>query len=150
MKRGKKGSHVGMMLSFGIFVVFLVFLYSILQPTIKLERDKKLILSDLIVEFVERFNSNYTSGSIKTGNNDFTTEITDLADYYDDDYAGLKEDLNMAGGNEFGFVFVDVEEVEIAPETSVPESVNIYVKKIPVYYAGEETVLLGFITLKVW
>ena len=150
MKRGKKGSHVGVMLSFGIFVVFLVFLYSVLQPIIRLEQDKKLILNDLIVEFIGRFDTVYTSGSIKTTNSDFLTEMNGFASDYDNDYAGLKEDLKISEGNEFGFVFVDVEDVEIAPETDVPESVNVYAKKIPVYYTGEETVLLGFITLKVW
>ena len=150
MKRGKKGSHVGMMLSFGIFVVFLVFLYSVIQPMIRLEQDKKLILNELIEELVVRFDAVYTSGSIKTTNSNFVTEINGLANDYDNDYTGLKEDLKISEGNEFGFVFVDVGDVEIAPEAGVPESVNVYVKKIPVYHIGDENVLLGFITLKVW
>ncbi len=154
MKISKKGSHVGMMLSFGIFIIFLVFLYSILQPMIKIEQDKKLVLNDLIGGLVEMLDSDstttYSSGSIKTAHN-FVAKITELANEYDDDYNELKGRLNVTEGNEFGFIFVDVEGADIAPETNVPESVNVYAKKIPVYYTGEEeNVLLGFITLKIW
>ena len=151
MKRGKKGSHVGVMLSFGIFVVFLVFLYSIIQPMIKIEQDKKLVLNDLIDGFIEMFDSTYTSGSIKTTRSNFVAEMNQLANSYDSDYEQLKEQLEMTEGNEFGFIFEEEEGTEIAPETSVPESVNVYAKKIPVYYTGGGgNILLGFITLKIW
>jgi hypothetical protein len=154
MKRGKKGSHIGIMLSFGIFVTFLVFLYSILQPVIEKEQDKKLILNDLILSLVEMFDSNlttYSSGSIKTANDSFITQINELIDSYDFDYNGLKEELKITKENEFGFSFIDDEEIEILPTKSIPISVNVYAKRIPVYYTSEEgNVFLGFIILKVW
>ncbi len=153
MKRGKKGSHVGVMISFGIFVVFLLFLYSILQPIIKIEQDKKLILNDLIDGLVEMLNSDltYTSGSIKAAEDNFVTEITQLANDYDDHYKVLKGELKIAEENEFGFIFIEEGGTKIAPQKDVPESVNVYAKRIPVYYTGgEENVLLGFITLKIW
>ncbi len=82
----KKGSHVGMMLSFVIFVTFLVFLYSVLSPVVKTEQDKKLVLDSLILEMVEILNSDYTGGSIKTSNYDFSTELNTLANRYDTNY----------------------------------------------------------------
>jgi len=43
----KKGSHVGVVVSFVIFITFLVFLYSIIQPATVRERDKNYILDYL-------------------------------------------------------------------------------------------------------
>jgi len=40
----KKGSHVGMVVSFVMFVTFLVFLYTIIQPVTVREKDKNYIL----------------------------------------------------------------------------------------------------------
>lgn len=51
----KKGSHVGIVLSFIIFVTFLVFLYTLLQPSIKLDEDKQGILDDLKEELIKNF-----------------------------------------------------------------------------------------------
>ena len=39
----KTGSHVGFVLSFVVFVTFLIFIYSVLVPTTKIQ-DKPLIL----------------------------------------------------------------------------------------------------------
>ncbi len=43
----KRGSHVGVVLSFVVFVVFVIFLYSILEPTIKIPKDKQVLLDYL-------------------------------------------------------------------------------------------------------
>ena len=147
---GKKGSHVGMMLSFVIFVTFIVFLYSVLSPAIKIGQDKKLILDNLILELVEMLNSNYIGGSIKTLDENFVA-INQLANSYNSNYKDLKTDLKISEADEFGFSFIDEEGIEIVAEKNVPTSVNVYAKKIPVYYVGEEkNILLGFIILKVW
>ncbi|MCK4647518.1 hypothetical protein KAT24_01145 [Candidatus Pacearchaeota archaeon] len=147
----KKGSHVGMMLSFVIFVTFLVFLYSILQPVIKIRQDKKLILDSLIIELAKMLDStNYTRGSIRTLNENFVVNLNQIAEEYDNDYEALKTDLKISSGNEFGFNFIDDEGVEIIAEANIPKSVDVYVKKIPVYYVEEKNVLLGFINLKIW
>ena len=146
----KKGSHVGMMLSFVIFVTFLVFLYSVLYPMIKLGQNKKLILDNLIIEMVEMLDSNYTSGSIKTDDANFV-KINELVVKYNSDYGGLKTDLKISEADEFGFIFEEEAGATITAEKDIPSSVNVYAKKIPVYYVGEgRNVLLGFITLKVW
>lgn len=49
----KKGSHVGVVISFLIFILFLVFLYTILQPSINLGRDKGIILDQIMINFVQ-------------------------------------------------------------------------------------------------
>lgn len=39
-KKSKRGSHVGVVLSFIVFVTFLIFLYTVLEPAIKNQTDK--------------------------------------------------------------------------------------------------------------
>lgn len=58
------GSHVGMMLSIIIFVTFLFFLYTTLEPIIKTQKDKEALLDYLQVELIEKFSSNLTSAVI--------------------------------------------------------------------------------------
>ncbi len=45
--KNKKGSHVGMMLSFVIFITFLIFLFSITEPVAKQGRDKQELLDSV-------------------------------------------------------------------------------------------------------
>lgn len=150
----KKGSHVGVMISFGVFMIALVFLYSILQPSLQLERDKDLIFDNLISGLVEIFgkdSTSYTSGSIRTSDGNFVGEIEDLATSYETGYTDLKTELGITSENDFGFIFTDTNEAEISPEMAIPSSVDVYVKEIPVYYTGgEENVLLGFLILEIW
>ncbi len=62
--KNRKGSHVGMVLSFVIFVTFLIFLYTIVEPTIRMQRDKESLLDYLKIELMERFSTDLTSASI--------------------------------------------------------------------------------------
>ncbi len=50
----KRASHVGMILSFMIFVTFLAFLFSITQPAIKVQKDKEFLLEYLKSELLEK------------------------------------------------------------------------------------------------
>jgi hypothetical protein len=59
-----RGSHVGMILSLVIFVTFLVFLYTTLEPAIKIQKDKQALLDYLMVELIERFSADLTTGVI--------------------------------------------------------------------------------------
>lgn len=136
----KKGSHVGMMISFVIFVTFLVFLYSILQPVIKIRQNKELVLDSLKTELVNMLDSPTS-----------VTEINELADRYNTDYEGLKTELKIPAGSEFGFSFINNEGItEVTAEKDIPTHVSVYAKKVIVYYAEGEDVLLGFINIKVW
>lgn len=60
----KRGSHVGMVLSFVVFITFLVFLYSVVEPAIKTQKDEKAILNYLRTELIKKISANLTSVSI--------------------------------------------------------------------------------------
>ena len=57
----KKGSHVGIVLSFTIFITFLIFLYSALEPSLKIDQDRESTLDYLEIELVEAISENFTS-----------------------------------------------------------------------------------------
>jgi len=54
----KKGSHVGVIASFSIFVMFLVGIYLIMEPSFKVQKDKELTLEKLKNELKQEFSSN--------------------------------------------------------------------------------------------
>lgn len=60
----KKASHVGMILSFVIFITFLVFLFSITQPVTQRERGKEDLLEYLKTELVNEFSVKMTTVTI--------------------------------------------------------------------------------------
>ncbi len=61
----KRGSHVGVIMSFAIFVTFLAFLYAVVEPTTKVQKDKQFLISYLKLELIENFSANLTTSSIK-------------------------------------------------------------------------------------
>lgn len=63
--KSKRGSHVGMILSFVIFVTFLIFIYTTLQPAIKTGRDKQIILDYIKNELIQEFTGNLTTVSLE-------------------------------------------------------------------------------------
>ncbi len=56
-KSDKRGSHVEVMISFVIFVTFLVFLYSIIQPAMVSKKDKQSMLDFLEMEIAKNVSS---------------------------------------------------------------------------------------------
>src|SRR5690606_17204328 len=64
----KKGSHVGMVLSFVIFVIFLVFTISILQPAVKQEKDKRALLEYLKNELANELSDQLNTTVIELKN----------------------------------------------------------------------------------
>jgi len=56
----KKGSHVGIVLSFVIFVTFLAFFYSIIEPTIQIDQTKQIILNYLEGELINNLSAELT------------------------------------------------------------------------------------------
>ena len=75
----KKGSHVGIVLSFVVFVTFLVFLYSTLQPVLKVDESKKVLLENLKVSLVQNFSTELTKVIFKNEDgNCITLAKTDL------------------------------------------------------------------------
>jgi len=61
INKNKKGSHVGVVVSFVIFVTFLVFLYVILHPVTAREREKQYILDYLILNILGESEGNLTT-----------------------------------------------------------------------------------------
>ncbi len=60
----KKASHVGVVLSFVIFVTFIIFLWSIFQPLTEFERGKQDTLDYLQVELIREFAADMTAATI--------------------------------------------------------------------------------------
>jgi len=63
------GSHVGFFLSFAIFIIFLVFLYSILIEPIRTNQEGGFILEDFKNNILENVSLNLKVSSIVVGNN---------------------------------------------------------------------------------
>jgi len=239
---GKKASHVGVILSFVIFVTFVIFLFSILSPVIQVDETKRLlpeILEEDIIDFAsadltgssvrlddgynfpdtsftcfrvnnlietsqnaivrnedniissrvigqdldvnwdetERFfkifysseflqgdltggacdpllSSDYTIGLTKTNKQVFLTKINELVDRYENDYIGMKNELNILEGTEFWFGFFENDvQIEIgAPqEKTIPNSIPVYSEEFQIQYVDMEANLKsGFLIIKVW
>jgi len=58
--KNKQGAHVGMILSFLIFVTFIAFLYSITQPLTNVRQDKLNTLEYLKTELINNFSEDMT------------------------------------------------------------------------------------------
>jgi len=72
VKLGKKGSHVGLILSFVIFVTFLLFVFTILNPAVSEERDKDLAVGLIKEGLINNLTSNLSVTSLKVhGATDF-------------------------------------------------------------------------------
>jgi len=76
--KNKKGSHVGIVLSFVIFVTFLIFLYTIVEPSIKTQKDKETLLDYLKIELMERFSTNLTTATISINRTYYVWECVKL------------------------------------------------------------------------
>ncbi len=66
--KSKRGSHVGIILSFVMFVTFLIFLYSILEPQLKVEKDKEAFLEYLKRDLMQEFYGGLTVVVTKSAN----------------------------------------------------------------------------------
>jgi hypothetical protein len=64
MKNSKKASHVGIVLSFIIFMSFLVFLMYIIEPGIKIKEDKQSILDSVKYALIKKISTQVTTITI--------------------------------------------------------------------------------------
>jgi hypothetical protein len=62
--KNKKGSHVGMILSFMIFVTFVVFVFVVLKPAINVGNGRQIILDDSESKILENVSSNFSIASV--------------------------------------------------------------------------------------
>jgi hypothetical protein len=65
MRGDKHGSHVGVIISFVIFITFIVFLYVVVNPAVQTGEDKKTTLDYVGSKITENVSANFTSASIK-------------------------------------------------------------------------------------
>lgn len=61
MIKEKRGSHVGMIASFSIFLLFLISLFFILEPALKNNGDKELTLEYIKLKIMDEFSANLTT-----------------------------------------------------------------------------------------
>lgn len=66
--KNKIGSHVGVIISFVIFITFLVFLFVILKPSLEVAEEKEATLNNIESLFFEYLNSNLTTISLNIDN----------------------------------------------------------------------------------
>jgi hypothetical protein len=65
IKRGnKQGSHVGVMISFVIFITFVIFMYSIVQPALNVQRDKDALSTSLELGILKKVSYDLTTGTV--------------------------------------------------------------------------------------
>jgi len=95
--RNKKASHVGIVLSFVIFISFVVFIYVVLQPTVVSENKENL------VEFVKGKIVNEVSASVKSGSASVSgdpAECVQLNNFFDSVGISGNFAASDTGGNE--------------------------------------------------
>ena len=61
----KRGSHVEIIISFIIFVTFILFIFSILEPSINLKADKKSFLEDIELGIKNQISAEMTTITVK-------------------------------------------------------------------------------------
>jgi len=63
--KNKKGSHVEIVISFAIFVIFLVFLYAALEPAVSKPKSKEYILESIKPRILDHMSENVYSYSLE-------------------------------------------------------------------------------------
>lgn len=63
--KNKKGSHVGIIISFGLFISFIVFMYTIMSPAVQTQKEQKALMANIKPEIVDMVSSNFTTMTVK-------------------------------------------------------------------------------------
>jgi hypothetical protein len=92
----------------------------------------------------------YGLGLVRTEEHIFESKIQAMVADFDANYSEIKDRLNIAPGDEFGFSFTNESDDTInTPEKNV--SVNIYVREVPIQYIDSEAnIKPGFLNIRVW
>jgi len=69
MLKNNRGSHVGIVLSFVVFITCLIFLYTALEPAISSQKGKENIVKNLHIELKERFSERLITAIIANDSN---------------------------------------------------------------------------------
>ncbi len=108
----KGGSHVGLILSFVVFVTFLFFILNVLNPAVKQRGDKQLELDLLKLNLFEKLNSNLSVTSIKVKNETAYAASCFIIDNPFNNSVKVKDEENVLVS---GFSFDSDKKIQIAP-----------------------------------
>ena len=82
--RNRSGSHVGMIISFVIFITFIVFLYTVIKPAFNTGEDKKTILDDITNTIINNVSSNLTVVTLQLdSSNDHSKNCMRVQNFFD-------------------------------------------------------------------
>jgi len=130
--KNKQGSHVGMILSFVVFITFLVFLFAILQPMFNEKKEKSTVLNYI---------SNNIEGLLDEKMTVVTIEITNYA-WNIDGYNCFTFDSYLSGN--FTFVKNITDDTQkyislplLAPTTIQVEPDDVEETQFKIYYSNE-------------
>ena len=112
----KRGTHVGVILSFLIFVTFLAFLYSITEPVTRVSRDKLDLLEYLKVELVNKFSEDISTITI-------TLKDTSGSCKRFENFNGLADLGAVIKDNEGGVIPSYIEPNGVAIVSSIPTDI---------------------------
>ncbi len=69
LAKNRRGSHVGMIISFVIFITFIVFLYVVVNPAVNTGQNQKTTLDYIKSQILKNVSANFTSASININKN---------------------------------------------------------------------------------
>jgi len=113
--KNKKASHVGMILSFVIFITFVVFLYVYLNPSVETPESKRDLLNEIGLRIINNISSSFSIISISIFDNPETNCI-------------LLSDFLFASGIAFE-EFNDTGEVELTPANLIVKNGNYQIQE---------------------
>lgn len=127
MKRigDKRGSHVGMILSFVIFLVFLVFLYTTLEPKIKVQRDKQFLVEQIKNEIL-----------LQVSDELYTATVVPAADI---EYPACIQIDGLPGLRDKSAKVKNIETGEIIPSEINGDAINVFLRRddpFRIYYSN--------------
>ncbi len=103
----KRGSHVGLVLSFVIFVVFLIFMYPLVAPALKVQQDKQYLLEPIEKRLLDTVSSVITTITINIGidlsgkdcikiQNDIYTRLEEIfGEDFDEEFLLIKDETGL-------------------------------------------------------
>lgn len=162
--RNKKGSHVGIVLSFIIFVTFLVFLYTIVEPRIRTQQNKESFLDYLKIELIKEFSANLTRITVSIINPDSCIKLNDFIkktkinsniivknakeEIVSSESSANKKDLLIKNSNDFFKIFYSNNFEELEEETGsctileINKNYSITLVKTEEYIFGKKVINL--------
>lgn len=99
--KGKKASHVGLILSFVVFIGFLFFVLTVLNPAVKEQKNKQTNIELLKEKLIEKLSSNLTSVSVKINSEIQGCVYIPKTEGFQNENAKIKDenDASVSGGS---------------------------------------------------